>query len=178
MSNIFRVFDSRNRVISTVETLEIARAYRQPGIECSYVEEVDNDGCFVRNHSYWPQSQPLPPATQVPDLTDSVAYSICARSAESTIYSSRLDIFELAEKYESQPHETVLEDHCRDVASEIYEAHRANFYSVVPVNPGRAQEMERAIVDELCGLVETVLARRLRELASTCQQAAEHLEQN
>jgi hypothetical protein len=29
--------------------------------------------------------------------------------------------------------------------------------------------MERAIVDELCGLVEAVLARRLRELASRLQ---------
>ena len=161
-------------------SLEAARAYNMhTACTPAYIEEyVDsNHNSRPIYHSYWPRPQPLPPA-HIPDLTESVAYSICARSVESAIYSSRLDISELMESYSSQPHEDVLQDHCRDVASEIYGANKYHFHGVVPADPGRAKEMERAIVDELCSLVETVLARRLRELASMYQRAAESLEQN
>lgn len=172
---IFFVHDVMNmRHPGQFTSLEEARSVRIPEFAPAFVVEHDPEKMISRYHSFWPQPSPA----HIPDLTESVAYSICARSVEAKIYSSMLDISELAEKYASQPHEDVLQDHCRDLASEIYGADRYHFHAVVPANSARAQEMERAIVDELCGLVETVLARRLRELASTCQQAAEHLEQN
>lgn len=180
MANTFSVIGERQQTLSSDSySLREARAVEIPvdATPC-FIQEFDSSGCFLFNHPYWPepQPQPLPPPVHIPDLTESVAYSICARSAESTIYSSRFDISELMESYSSQPHEDVLQDHCRDLASEIYEANEYHFHGVVPADPGRAQEMERAIVDELCGLVETVLARRLRELASMYQRAAESLE--
>ena len=178
MSNTVVVIGERQQMLSGDSySLQEARAVEIPeGATPCLIQEFDSSGCFLYNHPYWPQ--PLPTPVHVPDLTDSVAYSICARSVETKIYSSEFDITSLMEEYSSQPHETVLEDHCRDVANGIYRACEMNFYAVVPADPGRAREMERAIVDELCGLVETVLARRFRELASTCRQAAEHLEQN
>ena len=136
MTNTFAVIGERHQTLSSDSySLREARAVEIPedATPC-YIQEFDSSGCFLFNHPYWPESQPLPPATQVPDLTESVAYSICARSVEAKIYSSRLDISELAEEYGSQSHETVLEDHCRDLASEIYGASRYHFHAVVPAN--------------------------------------------
>lgn len=175
MSNIFAVYDHRNRVVTRADSLEVARMYNHPAVACSYIEESDAQGSFVCMYPFWPAPQPTPPrAGIVDDITESLAYQRARVLIERAIYA--MDIVEIADQAESQPQEDILSDVCRDRAAAVYSNNRSMWDAVLPTTA--TSEAERCIVDELTGLTHVVLARRFREVSKSLLRAAEELERN
>ena len=180
MTQIFRVYSAgHNQIGPDFSDLASARRVHtfQASPEPAFVQEVwapPGRSSQSIYHSYWPRPETIE-ARPHTDLEQSLAWSISLDEIASAVRG--LDLGELIDQQNSQPQEDVLEDQCRSIADRVVTGEdRARWYSHLPADPVRREEVERALVDDLCGMAQDHLVRRLRDLARTAYTMARDLE--